>query len=450
MKNKYIIIFTIVFVIASNILIAQDYSYYIKNIKGKVSAYVFVSNNLTEPYDSIKIKVLDILKYYETTSDGKLHVEKYENKTNDFLESEASIFGVRPVQCPQIENDKLIIKNIVGSIVFAHNEKKLILSIITSSVNLDNEINKILFYFTLEKNLKIGFIKGHKENDILSNNDALKYLPTFYDYENIYLDNIKSIPKDINVLVIAGPKEKYSETDKYLVDQYILNGGNVVFLIDKIAPNFDEEIIKGDLIETNLDDLLLNYGIEINKDLICDLQCSYVKVKSELDIDISINYPYFPVFSNINKDVLFFDNINSVVLFFVSSININYSIGNNIKILPLLITSKNSGVANAPFYLNLEQFLNMSKEKIESMFNLGEITAGVVLTGKFTSFYKNKDNFIFLEKEDSNISGIRLDESIKESKIVIIGCSNFTDGKRESYVDNSKFIATLIEYLSIK
>lgn len=121
-----------------------------------------------------------------------------------------------------------------------------------------------------------------------------------YTVEPVDLKTTGAIDPLIGTLIILAPKSPFTEGEKYKLDQYIMNGGNVAFLIDKIVPNFpQQQMVMGNPVTTNLDDMLGSYGIAIRTDLIRDLQSSSVQVRSAIGFPISMNYPFFPAITNI-------------------------------------------------------------------------------------------------------------------------------------------------------
>jgi ABC-2 type transport system permease protein len=270
-----------------------------------------------------------------------------------------------------------------------------------------------------------------------------------YDLVSVDISNFNPVPQDIDVLMIIAPKKSLPETHKFIIDQFIMRGGNVAWLINKIVPDFQQQIIVGDILNIDLDDLLANYGIVINPDLIKDIQCSQVQIQSQDGIPIALNYPYFPNITNIDKENPVFNSIQSVVLQFVSSINIDAAQNKGITAKPLLITSDKSGKTEGFFILNLEQFQNLTKRASDTLFSHNGFVVGATCTGKFTSFYAGKMIPMDTSRNSSSYTKETLDASLKESKMVVIGDGDFANEESKPPKDNLNFFCNLIEYLAI-
>ncbi|MDR2684269.1 MAG: Gldg family protein, partial [Prevotellaceae bacterium] len=93
---------------------------------------------------------------------------------------------------------------------------------------------------TQEKFNKIAFIKGHNELSELDTYFAREELMRYYQIDSITLGNDADVLKNYKAVVIAKPTEKFSESDKFILDQYIMNGGKVLWLLDAIRISSDE------------------------------------------------------------------------------------------------------------------------------------------------------------------------------------------------------------------
>jgi ABC-type uncharacterized transport system involved in gliding motility auxiliary subunit len=227
-----------------------------------------------------------------------------------------------------------------------------------------------------------------------------------------------------------------------------MRGGNVAWLINKIVPNFQQQIMIGDVLNVNIDDMLANYGIVINSDLIKDLQCSQVQVQSQIGIPIAVNYPYFPNVTNIDKGNSAFSGVQSVVLQFVSSLNIEAAQSKGIQVKPLLTTSDKSGKSEGFFFLNLEQFQNLTKRAVDTLFNSKGFVVGATYSGKFSSLYSGKSVPTDTTKDVPPYAGQKLDASTKESKMIAIGDGDFANEEAKPPKDNITFFINMVDYLA--
>ncbi|GIS08577.1 MAG: hypothetical protein CM15mP112_06890 [Flavobacteriales bacterium] len=262
------------------------------------------------------------------------------------------------------------------------------------------------------------------------------------------------------VVIIAKPTLAFNDLDKYIIDQYIMNGGKVLWLVDGVKANMDSLKTQGGSFiamknNLNIDDQLFKYGVRINANLIQDLRSAQIPIvtgysnnipQQNFLLGLTIQYC-------ILKKTLTFKNIDGVKCEFVSSIDL---IKNNIKKTILLESSENSRLILSPSNISLEILRNPPPK---SSFSQGRKTIGVLLEGKFESVYKNR----ILPKDNSILN---FKESSIENKMIVISdgdiISNYVsktgniyplgyDKYRkitEAYAGNKYFLINLVQYLS--
>ena len=326
--------------------------------------------------------------------------------------------------------------------------KQEVLPVIQSAANLEYDLTSSIKKLTTEKKKKVGFLSGNGEYDYTKFANINNILTAQYELVKVEINSTRIIPSDLTTLIVFGPKSEVPEWQKFLIDQYIMQGGNVAFLLNKVVPNFQQQIVIGDLVKNNLDDMLSSYGLVLNNDLVRDAQCSQVQVQSQMGIPISVNYPYFPNITNINQEISAFKNIKSVVMSFVSSLDLNAANGKGLKVTPLLTSSDKSGKAEGFFILNLEQFQNLKKSSFDSLFSGKPMVVGAVYEGNYNSFYTGKPIPKDTVKGVKEFMGTQINASQKPSKIVLIGDADFGNEELRPGKDNITFFVNMVDYLS--
>jgi gliding-associated putative ABC transporter substrate-binding component GldG len=423
----------------------------VNSLNDKLVVKAYFSDNLPYPYNNLRRQIQDILNDYRSYSSGNLNYE-FLNPTgeeeNGDLEKEASKYGIQPVQIQVVDNDKLEVKKAFLGLVFLYQGKQEVIPVIQSATNVEYDITSTIKKLTVEKKKKIGFLQGHGEYDYSKFSQINNTLNQQYEVTRVDVSKFNPVPSDCDVLIIMGPKTNLPESHKFIIDQFIMRGGNVAWLINKIVPNFQQQIMIGDVLNVNIDDMLANYGIVINSDLIKDLQCSQVQVQSQIGIPIAVNYPYFPNVTNIDKGNSAFSGVQSVVLQFVSSLNIEAAQSKGIQVKPLLTTSDKSGKSEGFFFLNLEQFQNLTKRAVDTLFNSKGFVVGATYSGKFSSLYSGKSVPTDTTKDVPPYAGQKLDASTKESKMIAIGDGDFANEEAKPPKDNITFFINMVDYLA--
>jgi gliding-associated putative ABC transporter substrate-binding component GldG len=418
-------------------------------LKDKIVIKAFFSDNLPAPYNTLRRSVQDILNDYRSYSGGNMSYEIL-NPTgedqNDEMQKEARKYGIEPVQIQVIDNDKMEVKKTYVGMVILYQGKQEVIPVIQSVSNLEYDLTSAIKKLTTDKKKKVGFLQGHGEYDYTKFNNINKILSEQYEIVKVDLNRMKSL--DLDALIVLGSKSDVPEYQKLVIDQYIMKGGNVAFLMNKVVPNFQQQMVIGDVVKNNLDDMLSSYGIFIENNLIRDAQCAQVQVQSAIGFPVSINYPYFTNITNINKDISAFKNIQSIVLSFVSSLDLNAANGKGLKITPLLTTSDKSGKAEGFFILNVEQFQNLKKSTFDSLFSSKGFVVGALFEGNFNSFYAGKPMPIDTTKDAIPYTEKLVPSSVKPAKIIAIGDADFVNEEQQRLQkDNILFFVNMVDYL---
>ncbi|MFL5728548.1 MAG: gliding motility-associated ABC transporter substrate-binding protein GldG [Cytophagaceae bacterium] len=255
---------------------------------------------------------------------------------------------------------------------------------------LEFELTSAIKQLIQKKRKSIAFVEGHGEYSARNLEDISQSISKFYDVYRVNLSRVKNL--DIyDGLIIARPQTEFSEPEKLMLDQFIVNGGKVLFYLDALKIDMDS-LAKGPnvavAINNNLDDMLFKYGVRVNQNLIQDLNSGYIPMsvgelgdKAEVKM---MNWRYFPLLNTFGAHPVV-KNIDAVYSKFVSGMDTVKAVG--IRKTPLLLTSKYSKAYSAPVSVDLEQ---ARKKPDPAEFRQGNIPVCYLLEGSFTSAYKNR------------------------------------------------------------
>ncbi|MDD2798661.1 MAG: gliding motility-associated ABC transporter substrate-binding protein GldG [Bacteroidales bacterium] len=257
--------------------------------------------------------------------------------------------------------------------------------------SLELQYAEILQRLVQKNPTPIAFLEGHHELPEPYVADAMNKLAQTYRIDRGMVGNDPAILAPYKVLIIAAPQTKFSETDKFVLDQYVMHGGRILWLVDGAQLPLQELSEKGSTtavaLDLNLNDLFFNYGLRINTDLLQDAQCISIPLTNpDNQADV---YPapwiYAPVLAP-NAQHLITHNCSPVKSEFASSIDL---VGENadIRKTVLLKTSAQSRVINLPQTVSYQ----MVFDKIPAnYFDRSNLSVAVLLEGKFSSLYKNR------------------------------------------------------------
>ncbi len=195
-----------------------------------------------------------------------------------------------------------------------------------------------------------------------------------------------------DAIVIAKPTEPFSEKDKFIIDQYVMYGGKVMWLLDAVEASMDSlqsaESTMGLAHNLNLDDQLFKYGVKLNRNLLLAYPCAQIGLVTGQGNNLqSVLLPwyYFPLLGAASEHPIV-RNIEAVKADFVSSIEPTTS-APEIQKIPLLKTSDYTKVSSAPVYISLDI---LNQRPSASMFPQKGMATAFLLNGTFTSLFENR------------------------------------------------------------
>ena len=253
----------------------------------------------------------------------------------------------------------------------------------------------------------IAFIEGHGELGEQEVYDIAQSLAQNYNVGRVQIDgkidalihrtqneerDVKAFPS-YDAIIIAKPTEPFDEKDKFLIDQYIMHGGKVLWLVEPVYATMDslqsQESTIGLEQDLNLDDMLFKYGVRLNRDLLLDLTCAALPVRTgqmagQAQLEF-FRWFYFPLLQAASDHPMV-RHMNAIKADFVSSMDATTS-ANGIEQIPLLKTSDYTKVSGAPVFITLAMLRQAPDRR---MFSSKGKNVAYLLKGTFPSLYSNR------------------------------------------------------------
>ncbi len=236
----------------------------------------------------------------------------------------------------------------------------------------------------------IAFTSGHGELLEIQTLDIRKSLSQHYKVGTFSLDSTTYIDQNVDVLIIAKPRTTFPIQHKFMIDQYIMNGGKVMWLIDKMAVNLDSmytrQFVPNEY-PLDIDDLLFSYGARIQPTLVMDKQCSKIELAVDQKGTRNLFDWYFHVISAPDSDNPLVKNLDGVNFYFPSSID-TVRTKTAVKKTPLLTTTEKTLIKRSPILLNFREIL--ANPLPDDKWNKGKQTLALLLEGQFASEYTGR------------------------------------------------------------
>lgn len=266
-------------------------------------------------------------------------------------------------------------------------------SIALLEYNMANAIQKL----QRDSKPQIAFLEGHGELVEKEVADMAATLSKYYVVNRLDLTERLAIPQKYSAVVIARPTQKFEESNKYKLDQYIMNGGRVLWLVEHLASDLDS-LRAGKFVATdmalNLEDMLFKYGVRINFDLIQDVQCTKIPLVVGQDQagnatqTVLRNWIYSPVLTQHSQTHPITKNLDAVLSHFAASIDVIQTKGANVQPAILLSSSPYSRSISTPIEVSIMR--DTKRPDPKKFENSGNIPIAVALEGEFVSPFKNR------------------------------------------------------------
>ena len=278
----------------------------------------------------------------------------------------------------------------------------------------------------------IAFVQGHGELEVKDVYDIVQTFGQNYNVDSVTIGgkidalidrtqhedrDVKAFPR-YDAIIIAKPTQPFDERDKFLIDQYIMHGGKVLWLVEPVYATMDslqsQESTIGMEQDLNLDDMLFKYGVRLNRDLLLDLTCAALPIRTgqvagQAQLEF-FRWYYFPLLQAASDHPMV-RHMNAIKADFVSSVDATTSAG-GIEQIPLLKTSDYTKVSGAPVFITLAM-LRQAPDK--RMFNSKGKDVAYLLKGSFPSLYANRIPQEIVDDQATDF----MEESKPTAKIVV-------------------------------
>jgi ABC-2 type transport system permease protein len=321
---------------------------------------------------------------------------------------------------------RLVKVNLLKNQLGASQEERITNSIQNLEYAFADGFNKII----TPKSKKIAVLSGNGQLHDRYVADFISTLRDYYFTAKFTLDSVAVSPqktldeiKNYDLLISAQPREAFTDEEKYVLDQYTMNGGKSLWLVDKVNVEMDSLFNLGYTFafgnSLNLTDFFFRYGVRINPVLVNDLYSAPIVLATGTEADSQFDrYPWFysPLTSSAKSHPIV-NNLEAVKFDFASAID---TLENDIKKTILLSSSPISRVVGMPTRISLDQEIMFNLEVYNNgpdmqQFSAGEVPLAVLLEGNFTSVYRNRVKPFPIKNHK--------DESV-ETKMVVISDGN--------------------------
>lgn len=442
-------------------------------IKGPIDIKVLLKGNIPAEYKRLQTETLQLLEEYKAANKN-IHfdfVNPLEGKDVDSQLQALSTEGFTPLMITSTIQGKTSEEYILPWAIITRGDKQERVPLLRNKLgasaqekiefsvqNLEYAFSDALYKILLEKQKNIAIIRSNGTLSDIQIADFLRLEQNYYHLAPFVLDSVATAPEKtlkqlstFQLCIIAKPTEPFTDEQKQVLDQYIMNGGRVLWLLDPVAASMDELFRQQGRTmampqDLNLTDMLFKYGVRLNYDLINDWYFTQIVVAQGSGSQTQytpIPWVYSPMILSANNHMIN-KNLDGIRLQFVSSID---TLSNSIKKSILLSSSPLSKQEGTPKELILD-----FPEKTTEGYEKGNFPVAVLLEGSFTSAFKNRVKPIAqLQSKDQSepnkmiviSDGDIIRNDIQQGEPLELGYDKWTN----QYFDNKAFLQNCVNYL---
>jgi len=395
----------------------------LRNLDDEIRVDVFFKGNYPAGFKKVVNSVEEFLQEAREYAHGNMKIRYYDplkgladdSASRLFQDSMRYFYGIPAytLQAPSKVGDEMSLKQVLPGAVIHYRDTTIGVNLLKGIKNYGTEQEQLAALYndveaTLEYNFAsaiqkatsttkplVGYALGNGETWGPNVNDAVRTLIREYRFDTVNIRKTPYIPSAFTAIVILKPTQAFTDADKLKIDQYVMRGGKIFWMIDNMYAEFDSLRKSGGFVAydraLNLEDILFRYGVRLNENLLQDMQCDKLpQVSNDPNNQQTrlVDWPFFPILNGTNHPVS--KNLDGVRAMFPNTLDTVRADG--IQKIFLLRSSVNARVLAAPAKVDFE-FLQIAPDI--KQFTVHDTTVAALLEGKFKSLYANRIPKIF-------------------------------------------------------
>ncbi len=449
----------------------------LQDVNDIVNIKVYFSQDLPPHLKTLESGVSDLLSEFKAYSGGNLRITFEDPSKDEETKQKVRALGIPEIRLQTFERDKAQVMNGFMGMAVLYADKKEVLPVVQDLRNLEYDLAQAVMKVLRSEVPKIGVLKTDTMPYLPPNiqqqmqardQTEEKYSPIFqnlkenYDVETVDISSGQEISPDIKTLIIpgGGPKS-FTERKLFEIDQYFMNGGNLIVLVDAIKVDFQQGVM-GTTQRPRIMDLLDHYGVQVREELVLDASCGQVQVPQQVgnfQMNVPVSYPYFVRVGQdgFNQDNPAVSGLAEVLLPWVSPLRLTVESDTSLPVsgTVLMHSSERSWTESDNFNLNPQQewgqVLQANAEQLQ------QHPLGAYLNGDFVSYFKGKTVPPVKEESEDALSQIQLspqdqDRQIMEGNtsrhLVVVGDADFLS-QQNAAPGNVTWLLNVVDWLTL-
>jgi len=397
--------------------------------------------------------VRDILAEYGTVSDGNVIVTFLDPSKNADIEQEARSMGIPTLQFNVVEKDKYQVTNGYLGIAIFYGDNREIIPIVQDTSSLEYDLTAAISKVVREEIPTVAFLSGRgvwsRTADMAQVDQELQRQYRVIDFD---ITSGRLVPENVNTLIIPGIKEQLTEWEQYVIDQFLMQGGDIFVMAEGVSINpIDLTVEKQN---TGIDQLVAQYGVRLNKNLALDSSNELAAFRTD-QVQFFSPYPFWIKVpkQGFNPESGIVNKLESLVVTWGSTIEIlEEKLTDKTEKTDLVRTTANGWIQDGDWQLN-PRLIEAPEEGSQS-----SLVLGTMLSGKFESLF---DKDALPKKDVADDEGIvsqapmssqeqdKFLPETEEGRLIVVGDADFPlDVNLQRFQSNEVFFLNLVDALT--
>jgi ABC-2 type transport system permease protein len=416
------------------------------SLDDNINVDVYLKGDLKSGIKKLAKSTEEMLEEFKENGNGKIHFRFFDPLTDlddsakKFLIDSLSRMGIQPenVVAQAKKGEEQTERFVLPAAMIKYKDRLYPVDLLKGLSNTDenslyNNAEELLEYkfangidkITEKVTPEVAYVMGNGEPLDYSVFNLIEGLRKNYHFAIIKLDSIPTIPAEVSAIIVVKPTQRFSDPEKLKLDQYVMHGGNIIYMIDNLHAEMDSLRLDKETLAydrgLNLEDLFFKYGVRINQDLVEDMQCASINfvigvTGGKPDMKL-LPWPYYPLLDGSLTQPIS-KNLDPVYARFTNSVDTVKAAG--IKKTVLLQTSKNGRTISTPAIISFE---SVKQANDPNIFNQPNIPAAFLLEGRFHSLYANRISAAMIDTLAQVYKTPFLSVAEKSSKIIVCASS---------------------------
>jgi ABC-type uncharacterized transport system involved in gliding motility auxiliary subunit len=241
-----------------------------RDLDDLVTITVYMSETLPTQLSTLRRQISDTLDEYRSYGRGRVQVEFVDPAKDPEIEQRMRSLGIPQITAQTLEKDQFQSINIYLGVLISYLDRQEVIPLVQDTYTLEYDLTSAILKVASERTYKVGVLSEHVQHALSTHLTGVRELlqGQFTVVPVTLADGEREVPPDVDLLIVPGPRNVPDRVE-YQIDQYLMRGGKIIFLMDAIELDASGGL-QATAIQSGIEDLLAHYGVRVQNGLIID------------------------------------------------------------------------------------------------------------------------------------------------------------------------------------